>query len=65
MSSGTRAVSVVLVGTTHHGWQDRELQNRARFCEPLIVVAAFAEANAGFNGQVLAAASTSTIGSMC
>ena len=26
MSSGTRAVSVVLVGITHHGWQDRELQ---------------------------------------
>jgi hypothetical protein len=26
MSSGTRAVSVVLVGITHHGWQDCELQ---------------------------------------
>src|SRR4030095_6438976 len=26
MSSGTRAVSVVFVGITHHGWQDRELQ---------------------------------------
>jgi len=53
MSSGTRAVSVVLVGITHHGWQDRELQKSSAFCEPLIVVAAFA------------AASTSTIGSMC
>src|SRR6476620_11137853 len=26
MSSGTRAVSVVLVGIPHHGWQERELQ---------------------------------------
>src|ERR1700755_1766461 len=26
MSSGTRAVSVVLVGIIHHGWQDPELQ---------------------------------------
>ena len=33
MSSGTRAVSVVLVGITHHGWQDRELQNRGRSCD--------------------------------
>jgi len=65
MSSGTRAVSVVLAGITHHGWQDRELQKSSAFCEPLIVVAAFAAANAEFNGQVLAAASTSTIGSMC
>src|SRR5437667_867972 len=32
MSSGTRAVSVVLVGITHHGWQDRELQNRGSSC---------------------------------
>jgi len=32
MSSGTRAVSVVLAGITHHGWQDRELQNRGRSC---------------------------------
>src|SRR5262249_24540832 len=26
MSSGTRAVSVILVGITHHGWQGKELQ---------------------------------------
>ena len=32
MSSGTRAVSVVLVGITHHGWQNRELQNQGRSC---------------------------------
>src|SRR5262245_54694696 len=32
MSSGARAVSVVCVGIIHHGWQDRELQNRARLC---------------------------------
>jgi hypothetical protein len=64
MSSGTRAVSVVLVGITHHGWQECELQKSSAFCEPLIVVAAFVS-NAEFNGQVLAAASTSTIGSMC
>jgi hypothetical protein len=51
------------VGTTHHGWQDRELQKSSGFCEPLIVVAAFVS-NAEFNGQVLDT-STSTIGSMC
>jgi hypothetical protein len=49
MSSGTRAVSVVPVGITHHGWQDRELQKSSAFCEPLIVVAAFVS-NAEFNG---------------
>jgi hypothetical protein len=65
MSSGTRAVSVVLAGITHHGWQDRELQKSTAFREPLIVVAAFAAASTEFNGQLLAAASTSTIGSMC
>ena len=32
MPSGTRAVSVVVVGITHHGWHDRELQNRGRSC---------------------------------
>jgi DNA repair protein RecO (recombination protein O) len=32
MSSGTRAVSVVLAGITHHGWQDCELQKRACSC---------------------------------
>jgi DNA repair protein RecO (recombination protein O) len=32
MSSGTRAVSVILMGITHHGWQDCELQNRGRSC---------------------------------
>jgi hypothetical protein len=32
MSSGTLTVSVVLVGITHHGWQDRELQKSAPFC---------------------------------
>jgi hypothetical protein len=63
MSSGTRAVSVVLAGITHHGWQERELQKSSAFCEPLIVVAAFVS-NAEFNGQVLDT-STSTIGSMC
>jgi hypothetical protein len=26
ISSGTRAVSVILVGITHHGWQGKELQ---------------------------------------
>ena len=26
MSSGTRAVSVVPVGITHHGWRDPQLQ---------------------------------------
>src|SRR4029077_8552307 len=26
MSSGTRAVSVGLVGISHHGWHDREMQ---------------------------------------
>src|SRR5262249_46654776 len=31
-SSGTRAVSVVLVGIIHHGWQDRELQNQGASC---------------------------------
>jgi len=40
------------------------LQNRARSCEPLTVVAAFAAADAESNGQVLDT-STSTIGSMC
>jgi hypothetical protein len=63
ISSGTRAVSVVLAGITHHGWQDRELQKSTAFCEPLIVVAAFVS-NAEFNGLVLDT-STSTIGSMC
>jgi hypothetical protein len=63
MSSGTRAVSVVLAGITHHGWQECELQKSSTFCEPLIVVAAFVS-NAEFNGQVLDT-STSTIGSMC
>jgi hypothetical protein len=28
MSSGTRAVSVVLVGITHHGWQSDNCKNR-------------------------------------
>jgi hypothetical protein len=32
MSSGTRAVSVVPVGITHHGWQDRQLQKSSAFC---------------------------------
>jgi hypothetical protein len=63
MSSGTRAVSVVLAGTTHHGWQGRELQKSTAFREPLNVVEAFVS-NAEFNGQV-ADTSTSTIGSMC
>jgi hypothetical protein len=31
MSSGTRAVSVVRVGITHHGWQDWELQKSRLF----------------------------------
>src|SRR4029077_2842863 len=31
MSSGTRAVSVVLAGITHHGWQGRELQKSHLF----------------------------------
>src|SRR5882724_10730737 len=31
-SSGTRAVSVVAGGIIHHGWQDRQLQNRSRSC---------------------------------
>jgi hypothetical protein len=31
MSSGTRAVSVVLAGITHHGWQDRETQKLRAF----------------------------------
>jgi len=43
MSSGTRAVSVVLAGITHDDWQDRQLQNQAR-----CVAAAFAAANAEF-----------------
>jgi hypothetical protein len=30
MSSGTRAVSVVLVGITHHDWQGRQLQKSHR-----------------------------------
>jgi len=63
MSSGTRAVSVVLAGITHHDWRDQQLQKSSAFCEPLIVVAAFVS-NAEFNGQVLDT-STSTIGSMC
>jgi DNA repair protein RecO (recombination protein O) len=28
MSSGTRAVSVVLVGINHHGWRDQQLQKK-------------------------------------
>jgi DNA repair protein RecO (recombination protein O) len=32
MSSGTRAVSVILAGINHHGWHDCELQNRGRSC---------------------------------
>jgi hypothetical protein len=63
MSSGTRAVSVVLVGINHHGWRDQQLQKSALLSRTGIVVAAFVS-NAKFKGQVLGP-STSTIAWMC